>query len=105
MAALDGLIVIGADGVTYRLIRFLDPATEALNAYPTLDKKSFGSSVKARREATGLSQHDFCALVPMTQSQLSLVETGESKPQKRTYLGIMRALVRLEIAPKAEHSI
>ncbi|MEK6627213.1 MAG: helix-turn-helix domain-containing protein, partial [Bdellovibrionota bacterium] len=52
--------------------------------------------IKKRREALSVSQSELAKLVPMTQSQLSLIEAGTNKPQKRTFMAILSCLKQLE---------
>lgn len=94
---LNGLVIVGPDGVKYRLIKISANSGEADFTYPKhLDVRKFGEDVRQKRVRAGLTQEEFAVLVPMTQSQLSLVEKGDCKPRKITYLGIMRALQQID---------
>lgn len=96
MKDLHGVIIIGPDGVRYRLVKINTVDIHSGTIYPIeADKKIIGDEIRRKREATGLSQEAFAKLVPITQSQLSLIETGESKPQQRTYSAILNTISRV----------
>ena len=70
----------------------IDLTHEGVDSLKELDYVAFGQRIQAVRKARGVSQEALCNLTNLSQSHVSHIEWGKTKPSFSTVLAIANAL-------------